>query len=421
MPDAERQLARARAVALGVSWLSYATYYLGRKGFSALKKPLEHELGIATGALGAIDTAFLAAYTVGQFASGILGDRWGARRLVGYGMLVSALACAGFGLSGGAVAFGVWFFVNGLAQSTGWPGNNRVVAEWTTRENRGTVMGFWSTCYQAGGIAATVLAGQLAVRFGWRSAMLVPSALMAAVGLVVLASLPSPPAAEVQLASKHSADAQVVRHEGDQEEWRPQLTVLRNRLLWSFGASYFFIKLVRYALLFWLPYYLATAHGYSTDKAANVSVAFDAGAAVGVIVIGRLADRAPLSHAALSALFVALLVPVLGAQRVLGLGSGLGEIVLLAVVGALLVGPESLLSGAAAQTLGGPHGAATATGFVNGLGSFGALLQGIVIPRLAERFGWPALFPVLAVLASGAVLALLPALRRTESSTSPLE
>jgi len=409
MPDAERQLARQRALALGVTWLSYATYYLGRKGFSALKKPLEHELGIATGALGAIDTAFLAAYTVGQFASGVLGDRWGGRRLVGYGMLASALACIGFGASGGALAFGAWFFVNGLAQSTGWPGNNRIVAEWTTRENRGTVMGLWSTCYQIGGIAATVLAGQLAVRFGWRSALLVPAFIMFAVGLLVLASLPVPPAVELAVAPKPEVEA---TPGVAAETWRPQLAVLRNRVLWSFGASYFFIKLVRYALLFWLPYYLATAHGYSTDKAANVSVAFDAGAAVGVIVIGRLADRAPLSHAALSALFVVMLVPVLAAPRVLGLGGGLGEIVLLAVVGALLVGPESLLSGAAAQNLGGPHAAATATGFVNGLGSFGALLQGLVIPSLAARFGWTALFPVLSVLAFGAVLALLPALRR---------
>jgi len=411
----EPRFARQRGIALGVSWLSYATYYLGRKSFSALKKPLEHELGIATGALGAIDTAFLAAYTVGQFASGVLGDRWGARRLVGYGMLVSALACVGFGLSGGALAFGAWFFVNGLAQSTGWPGNNRVVAEWTTRENRGTVMGFWSTCYQVGGIAATMLAGQLAVRFGWRYAMFVPAAIMAVVGLLVLAALPAPPSVELAVASKPAVEVGAVPSEAG---WRPQLAVLRNRVLWSFGASYFFIKLVRYALLFWLPYYLATAHGYATDKAANVSVAFDAGAAVGVIVMGRLADRARLSPAALSALFILLLVPVLAAPRFFRLEPGLGEIVLLAVVGALLVGPESLLSGAAAQNLGGPGAAATATGFVNGLGSFGALLQGLVIPPLAARFGWTALFPVLAVLAFGAVLALLPALRRPPSSAS---
>jgi len=411
MTAADPRLARERRLALGVSWLSYATYYLGRKGFSALKKPLEHELGILPGALGAIDTAFLAAYTFGQFASGLAGDRFGARRLVGYGMLLSAVACLGFGLSGGAIAFGAWFLLNGLAQSTGWPGNTRVVADWTSPESRGTAMGLWSTCYQVGGLVATVLAGQLAARFGWRSAMFVPAAALFAVGILVLVALPAPPA--VVLAA--TAETPVATRGTRRVAWRAQLDALQNRTLWSFGASYFFIKLVRYALLFWLPYYLATAHGYSTGKAANVSVAFDAGAFVGVIVIGRLADRAPLSHAALSALFIVLLVPVLGAHRLLGLEGELGEMFVLALVGALLVGPESLLSGAAAQAAGGPAAAATATGFVNGLGSFGALLQGLVVPPLAARFGWQALFPVLAVLAFGAVLALVPALRGAKS------
>lgn len=409
MTTADSRLVRARRLALGVSWLSYATYYLGRKGFSALKKPLEHELGILPGALGAIDTAFLAAYTFGQFASGLAGDRFGARRLVGYGMLLSSVACLGFGLSSGAVAFGAWFLLNGLAQSTGWPGNTRVVAEWTSRESRGTAMGLWSTCYQVGGLVATVLAGQLALRYGWRSAMFVPAAALFGVGLLVLVALPSSPAAVLPATADMPAGATGATRK---DAWRAQLDALENRTLWSFGASYFFIKLVRYALLFWLPYYLATAHGYSTGKAATVSVAFDAGAFVGVLVIGRLADRAPLSHAALSALFIVLLVPVLGAHHALGLEGELGEVLMLALVGALLVGPESLLSGAAAQAAGGPAAAATATGFVNGLGSFGALVQGLVVPSLAERFGWKALFPALAVLAFGAVLALVPALRR---------
>jgi sugar phosphate permease len=413
MANADPTRGGERRLALGVSWLAYATYYLGRKAFSALKKPLEHELGILPGALGAIDTAFLAAYTVGQFASGFAGDRFGSRRLVGYGMLVSSVACLGFGLSGGALAFGAWFFLNGLAQSTGWPGTTRIVAEWTTRENRGTVMGLWSTCYQLGGLGATVLAGQLAARFGWRSALFVPAAAILAVALCVLAFLPRPP--ELVLAPDAAAPSSATPA-APSGAFRAQLDVLRSRTLWSFGASYFFIKLVRYALLFWLPYYLATTHGYSTAKAANVSIAFDAGGIVGVVAIGWLADRRRLSHAALSMLSIALLVPVLAGHRALGGAGELGEVLMLALAGALLVGPESLLSGAAAQDAGGPAAAASATGFVNGLGSFGALLQGLVVPPLAARFGWTALFPVLGVLALGAVIALLPTLRASRGS-----
>jgi sugar phosphate permease len=319
----------------------------------------------------------------------------------------------GFGLSGGALAMGAWFLLNGLAQSTGWPGTTRIVAEWTTRENRGTVMGLWSTCYQLGGLSATVLAGQLAVRFGWRSAMFVPAGAILAVGLAVLVFLPRPPALVL---APGDTPASAATPEVPSGAFRAPLDVLRSRTLWSFGASYFFIKLVRYALLFWLPYYLATTRGYSTGKAANVSIAFDAGGIVGVVVIGWLADRRRLSHAALSMLSIALLVPVLAGHRALGVGGELGEVLMLALAGALLVGPESLLTGVAAQEAGGPAAAATATGFVNGLGSFGALLQGLVVPPLAARFGWTALFPVLGALALGAMVALLPTLRASRES-----
>jgi OPA family sugar phosphate sensor protein UhpC-like MFS transporter len=402
MPTADEGATGARRAALVTSWVAYATYYLGRKAFSAIKKPLERELGLAPSALGAIDTAFLAAYALGQFASGILGDRIGARRLVGWGMLVSALACAGFGLSRAASVLAAWFVLNGLAQSTGWPGTTRVVAEWTTPENRGTVMGVWSTCYQVGGLVATPLAGWLAVRFGWRAALFGPALALALVGAVVLATLREP-----------ALDAETARTAPSVA--RAQRGVLASRTLWLFGASYFFVKLVRYALLFWLPYYLATAEGYTTEKAAGVSIAFDAGGILGVVLIGRAADRSRrLSRQALSALWILLLVPVLWAYARVGSGSVWLDVLVLALLGALLFGPDSLLAGAAAQDAAGPAAAATATGFVNGLGSLGALVQGLVVPPIAAAYGWRALFPCLALFALGAAVALVPTLRATK-------
>jgi sugar phosphate permease len=80
-----------------------------------------------------------------------------------------------------------------------------------------------------------------------------------------------------------------------------------------------------------------------------------------------------------------------------------------------LFGPDALLSGAAAQDTAGTAAAATATGFVNGIGSLGAVLEGLVVPRIVPRlkdgFDWSAFFPALALFALGAVLALLPTLR----------
>jgi sugar phosphate permease len=92
------------------------------------------------------------------------------------------------------------------------------------------------------------------------------------------------------------------------------------------------------------------------------------------------------------------------------------NVLLLALIGALLFGPDSLLSGAAAQDAGGLKAAASATGFVNGLGSVGALLQGLIVPLIADHLGWRALFPVLVGMALLAALTLVPTFRRRTRS-----
>ena len=154
------------ALAFGITWLSYASYYLGRKGFAVARKRIVAELG--DGALVGVETAYLAAYAVGQYVNGTIGDRVGARRLIAVGMLASAAACAVFGWGGGFVVFFGAFLVNGLAQSSGWPGNVKAMAEWAPPARRGVIMGFWSTCYQLGGIAATAIAAWFLGRYGWR-------------------------------------------------------------------------------------------------------------------------------------------------------------------------------------------------------------------------------------------------------------
>ncbi len=400
---------RRRNLVWGVTWLAYATYYLGRKGFSAAKHSLKSAGLLGEQALGNIDTAFLAAYALGQFVSGYLGDRVGARRLIGFGMLSSAAACWAFGSASGALAFGLLFMLNGFAQSTGWPGTTRAMAEWTTPRERGTVMGVWSTCYQVGGLVAGPLAGSLIVRYGWRSAFQVPAVLLAAVAVLVFVFVRPGP--------RPAGDAPATRAGDVEARQRAQRAVLANPELWAYGASYFFIKFTRYALLMWLPYYLSTTLSYSADKAAWVSSAFEAGGVFGVVAIGRLSDtsrfgRIPLAAASLVALALALF----GYSKLGGASTTL-NVALFALVGFFLFAPDSILCGAAAQDAGGRHATAMATGFVNGVGSLGGLVEGLTVPLLAKHYGWGALFPCLVGMAILAAASLLPVLRLGRTTT----
>ena len=395
-----------RHAAWALTWLAYASYYFGRKGFSVAKSTLRHALGVSEAALGVIDTLYLAAYALGLFFSGYVGDRIGARRLIGFGLCGSALCCAAFGAMHAAFWFGALFFVNGLAQSTGWPGTTRAMAEWTTPRNRGTVMAFWCTCYQVGSIVASDVAAYLLRRNGWRAAFFGPALWMLVVAILIFSFLKT---GQQPSQAERAAIAPESAHEAQRAAWR-------SPVLWSFGASYFFIKYVRYALLFWLPYYLSGTLGYAADRAAYVSNAFEAGGIFGVIAIGMLSDRVrrmsrtTLSMTSLVGLGLALLLCAALPRK-----DVLLTIAALALVGALLYGPDALLSGAAAQDVGGAAAAATATGLVNGVGSLGGMLEGVTLPAVSAHFGWQAMFPLLSGLALCAALALIPAARRPDT------
>lgn len=392
---------RLRVRVFAITWLAYATYYLGRKNLAVSKTAIEETVGLTASALGSVDTVYLAAYAVGQFAMGALADRLGPRRTVGAGMLMVAVLVGACASAGSLAPFLILWALNGFFQASGWPGNIKAMTPWFTSTERGRVMGLWTTCYQVGGIAAGAVAARLVARAGWPTAFRVPALAVALVGILVLVALP-----EKRIEASAAAS-------------KARLDLLRVPTLWFLGAAYFCLKLIRYSLLFWLPYYLERTLGYERERAGYQSLAFEAGGAVGSVVVGYVSDRLLRGRRGLAGLLgCSALVGALLLFGAVGRWSGLANGLALALVGMCLFGPDALVSGAAAQELGGAEASATAAGFINGMGSVGAILQGALTTWVAAALGWDRVFSVLALLAAIAALVLLP-LARSEGRPRP--
>jgi sugar phosphate permease len=406
--DAElRQHLGKRIAVFALTWVAYASYYFGRKSFPVVKATLQDRLGLSVGMLGWIDTGYLAAYAVGQFGSGFLGDRIGSRRLIGLGMLGVAGACAAFGFSSAAWVFLLVYIVNGLFQSTGWPGTVKAMGAWFTVKERGTVMGVWSTCYQAGGLLATAVATFLFVHYGWRAAFLGPAILIAVIGLTNLIALPE---------RRRERKPEPGERDSTNSSASASTSPLKSPVLWSLSAAYFCVKLIRYSILFWLPYYLNKQLGYTSANAGYQSISFEVGGIIGAIVVGFVSDRFfPGRRRYVAAFMVAGLAASLFLYTKLAPISGALNFAGMALVGFCLFGPDTLISGAAAQDIGGKHDVAKAAGFINGFGSVGAVLQGPVTSGVSATFGWNALFYVFVALAMVSSLALLIGSRPTPS------
>jgi sugar phosphate permease len=184
---------------------------------------------------------------------------------------------------------------------------------------------------------------------------------------------------------------------------------MRDPSLWMIGSSYFFLEMCRYALMFWLPLYLVDHLKYSLQVSGYVSSLYELVGIAGAVLAGYASDhftqsrRAPVSAIMLCGLGIVLLL-----EPALARGGLVGIATAISLAGVLSYGPDTLLSGAGAQDVGGVKAAGSAAGLIDGIGHLGALLSPYVVVYVSKLYGWDRLFLVFAMAAFVAGGVLLP-------------
>jgi sugar phosphate permease len=84
--------------------------------------------------------------------------------------------------------FATCMLIQGLAQSTGWSGLCKNLGSFFPAQQRGRVLGLWSSCYAFGGLVASPFAGWWAYTLigTWHAAFISSAAVVAAGGRAVL-------------------------------------------------------------------------------------------------------------------------------------------------------------------------------------------------------------------------------------------
>jgi len=389
------------------TWLAYAGYYFCRMNFYVVKATLQDQLGLSTGQLGHLGTAYLVGYMVGQFGSASAGRWLGPKRLLLAGTGISVLANLVMGVSDLYTTFLVFITLNGLAQGTGWPGCIGSLGYWFPRRQRGTVLGVWSTCYQAGPFLASNFAGLMLGLAGFRWAFFAAALVLLAIWALVLWLHPNTPQA-VGLQPIRDDEERPAAGPGDGPPpglgWsrRVVATIL------VMGGIYFCIKFSRYLLFSWTAYFLERNFGLRGDQAAYLSTIFYAAGFGGVLLAGLVTDRLFGGRRAAVAFF--MMVGMTLAFAGLALGGGVHLVffaVVLGLAGFMLYGPDSLISGVGAIDVGNQRGALVAAGIINGMGSAGPIVQEEAVARLYQTSGGsmqPVLWMLLGVAAAGTVL-----------------
>ncbi len=392
------------------TWLAYVGYYFARKAFYVVKSPLADSLGFTALDLAHLGTAYLVFYMVGQYTSAFFGRKLGPKLLLLIGMGISLLCNFAFGMSNSFWTIFLFLAINGLAQGTGWPGCIGSLAYWFKRDKRGTILGFWSTCYQVGSVVATASAAYLLGELGWRWSFFGASIVLLIIWTIVLYLHPNRPQ-DVGLDPVEDDDecescnttSDINEDDSDKLGWSKDVwsTVI------TMGLIYFTIKFLRYALWSWVPFFLNKNFDMEVSSAGYLSTVFDMAGFAGVLFAGYASDkifkgrRSLLSAIMLSLMALAfILMYVKGATDLVFFTISMG------LAGFMLYGPDSLISGVGAIDVGTKRGALVAAGIINGTGSIGPIFQEEIIGWLYTKYDG-SIVPVLILLVSMAILSAL--------------
>jgi OPA family glycerol-3-phosphate transporter-like MFS transporter 1/2 len=443
---------------LGLTFLSYTMYHATRKPPSIVKSVLnpdstQRELGRdgwepfsgpdGNSLLGSIDVSFLAAYSIGMFFSGHIGDSMDLRKFLTIGMIGSGFFVCLFGMAYFWDIHSMYYFVPvqimaGVFQSTGWPSVVSVVGNWFGKSKRGLIMGIWNAHTSVGNILGSLIAARCLRDSNWGMSFIIPGILMAVSGLVINLFLVVDPE-DAGHASPHDTSSH--QEGGDISEDRIALTsaagggesmssmassdderastpglggssrsgfaerhqseavgfraALRIPGVVTFSLCLFFTKLVAYTFLYWLPFYIErTEIGgeyLSAAKAGELSTLFDIGGVVGGILAGYLSDKYN-ARSMVSAGFVYASIPVLYLYREYGSLSMNVNIGFMMLAGVLVNGPYALITTAVSADLGtheslkgNAKALATVTAIIDGTGSIGAAIGPMLTGYISSR------------------------------------
>jgi sugar phosphate permease len=381
--DSDRRFRRTEVSALWVLWLTYGAFYFCRSNLSAAVPGLQHDLHLSKTEIGWILGSFKLLYGVGQLINGQVAEHVRARRLLALGMFGSAALTIAFGFGTGFYALLFLWATNGYAQSLGWSPTMRVAANWFPSIRRGRAIAIIGTGYQLLGSVTIVVAGWSAQWLGWRGALFIPAALLAASGIHMLLTLRDAPDIAPDATTTTATD---------RGTWRGNLAAtLSNPRLWLLAVALGLLNACRYGFLDWGVTHLMEVQKAGVGASALKNSILPAGGIVGTLLAGWATDRyfSGRRVPVMIAMLLALAALVVGYDAIIRTNV-LASVVTLALIGALIFGPQVLLVGTTPVDLAKRGTAAAACGFVNFLGYLGAAAGDQITGHLVDHYDWHA-------------------------------
>jgi MFS family permease len=389
---------------------------------SAFAAPgISKEWGVSREALGIVLSAELVGMGFGSVLLGGFADKLGRKLTMLVCLVIMAIGMYMAHAATGVSNLTIWRFITGIGIGGMLTATNAVTAESTSKKGRSLSMAIYVIGYPLGGVIGGFAAQTwLLPQYDWRAVFLFGAIVTAAMIPLVMLLVPETPAFFTATRPK-DAVAKINRSlvafgktlitalpEAIANAPKPKLTdILTNprlrpvTLLLAFG--YMFHTITFYYILKWAVKIVADyPPGYAPPEAASVLTFANIGGALGGLVLGFLMKRWSIKLPT-----VAMLALAVVCVTAFGLGyDSLGSWRAAAFM-AMFFGNGAIVGFYSAFALGFPaYARGTGTGFVLGVGRFGAAGSPIIAGYLFSFFGDDRLLLVSFLMSLGSLAAL---------------
>jgi len=275
--------------------------YMDRIALSIAARPIAAEFKLSAVGMGYLFSSFIWSYALFLIPMGILVDRFGVKRMAGFGIFIWSAATVLTGAASNFTSLLLARLVMGGGESVSNPAGAKVIRQWIPASERGMVTSMFNSGSYAGPAICSAFLGALVAVWGWRSSFVVAGS----IGFIWLAAwlifFNSPdqakwlPAAERDKILQERESAPVARNAAQPTDTNADssglLALLRSPTLWGLALTQGCNVYTQYLFLTWLPSYLQASRHLSISKTGAFAAVPYAAAVVLCIIAGRLSDH----------------------------------------------------------------------------------------------------------------------------------
>ena len=262
---------------ISLSTLAVFICYIDRINISVAAVEIQDQFGWDNTQLGLVLSSFFIGYIFTQYLGGFLADRYGGKKVLGYGVLFWSL----FTILTPAAAHHSFFLLLftrvllGLGEGVTFPALHSLYARWVPYQERTRAIAFTNSGIPLGSIFAYVVTPIIMIVYGWEWAFYS----FGAIGIVWfffwqrnITSLPNehPDISQNELTLiLKEAPASEKAH-----KLPPFKTLIKNRPLWAIIVAHFCANWPLFVFISWLPIYLKDGLGvdYQDETALFITL-----------------------------------------------------------------------------------------------------------------------------------------------------